>query len=444
MTETAERSTEATEGQDADTTSALPSDRLKGAAEALLKALSDKAVSSAVDRVEGLTGRLTDVAESGGAGLSGLLGGGGDGESSEGGGGLTGALKSGASTIKDKVTGALGMGGDDDSDDGDGDGDGGGGGGGGGGARGKFKFMNIFEAQDVGVPLRVAYDQWTQFADFPSFMKKVETVNQESDEKTIWTAKVFWSRRSWDTTIREQIPDSHIIWVSSGAKGHADGIVTFSELAPNLTRIVLILEYYPQGFFEKTGNLWRAVGRRARLEFKHFCRHVMMDTLINRDELEGWRGEIRDSEVVKTHEEAMEEEQAAADEEGFDDEDDLDDEAAEDVDDEDLEDEPAAEDEAADDELEDDADEPADLDAEDADAEDTDDVEDDVAVDEAADDEDSVDGDAAESAEDQQADAPEEDEPAARGVPDAASGPRPDRTGRGGSGRGRARPLPSP
>ena len=132
MTDTAERSTEAPEGQDTDTTSALPSDRLKGAAEALLKALSDKAVSSAVDRVEGLTGRLTDVAESGGAGLSGLLGGGGDGESSDGGGGLTGALKSGASTIKDKVSGALGMGGGDDSDDGDGDGEGGGGGGGGG------------------------------------------------------------------------------------------------------------------------------------------------------------------------------------------------------------------------------------------------------------------------------------------------------------------------
>ena len=52
-------------------------------------------------------------------------------------------------------------------------------------------------------------------ADFPSFMKKVETVNQESDEKVVWTAKVFWSRRSWETTIREQVPDRHILWVSS-------------------------------------------------------------------------------------------------------------------------------------------------------------------------------------------------------------------------------------
>jgi hypothetical protein len=153
------------------------------------------------------------------------------------------------------------------------------------------------------------------------------------------------------------VPDSHILWVSSGAKGRADGIVTFSELAPNLTRIVLILEYYPQGFFEKTGNIWRAVGRRARLEFKHFCRHVMMDTLINRDDLEGWRGEIRDSEVVKTHEEAIEEEQAAAAESDEESDDEYGDDAYSDEDDDaDLEDT----DDEYDDEYEDDFDDEVD------------------------------------------------------------------------------------
>ena len=284
---------------------ALPVDKLKSAGQDLIKALVDRAVSAALEQVDGLTDRLGDVAENGGQGLSSALTGGG------GGGALGGALSSGASALKDKVSGALGsivpgMGGDDE----DGDGEGGGSGGGGNkSARGKFKFLNIFEAQDVGVPLRLAYDQWTQFADFPSFMKKVESVDQSSDEKVTWKAQVFWSHRTWETTIVEQIPDSHILWTSSGAKGHASGIVTFSELAPNLTRIILVMEYYPQGFFEKTGNIWRAVGRRARLEFKHFCRHVMMDSLINRDEIVGWRGEIRDSEVVRTHEEALEDEQ---------------------------------------------------------------------------------------------------------------------------------------
>ncbi|MFC5062202.1 SRPBCC family protein [Actinomycetospora atypica] len=305
--------TETTENQNG---SSLPVDRLKDAARTLLKAASQKAVGAAIDQVDGLTNRLTDVAENGGKGIGSVFGGGGgddDDEEGGGGGGIGGALKSGASKVKDAIGNVIpGMSGsDDDDEDADGDGDGSSGGGGAGGARGKFKFMNIYETQDVGVPIRVAYDQWTQFADFPSFMKRLESVNQESDEKSTWTAKVFWSRRSWSTTIREQVPDSHILWVASGAKGYADGFVSFHELASNMTRIILILEYYPQGFFEKTGNLWRAVGRRARLEFKHFCRHVMMDTLINRDELEGWRGEIRDSEVVKTHEEAMEEEQAA-------------------------------------------------------------------------------------------------------------------------------------
>jgi len=376
-------------------TDMLPVDRLKEAAGALLKAATDRAVNAALDQVEGLTNKLSDVAANPSVGLQSALGAGSS--MLQGGSGVGGALKGGLSAVKDKVTGALGLGG---SSDGEGEG-GGGGGGGTSGARGKFKFMNIYEVQDVGVPLRVAYDQWTQFADFPSFMKKVETVNQESDEKVTWKAQVFWSHRTWNTTIVEQVPDSHILWTSEGAKGHADGYVSFSELAPNLTKIVLILEYYPQGFFEKTGNLWRAVGRRARLEFKHFCRHVMMDALVNREELEGWRGEIRDSEVVKTHEEALEEEQEAAEEDRDADEldegelsdedldededlerdeegdraaedEDLDEREADDLDADDLEDDDELEDEA-DEDLEDDAE---DSDAEDSDAEDSEDSED--------------------------------------------------------------------
>ena len=188
-----------------------------------------------------------------------------------------------------------------------------GGGGGSGGAK-KLKMTNIVEGLDVGLPLRTTYDTWTQFADFPSFMKKVETVDQESDEKTNWTAKVFWSRRTWQATIIEQVPDSHIVWRSTGAKGHVDGAVSFTELGPNLTRVLLVLEYWPKGLFERTGNLWRAQGRRARLEFKHFRRHAMTNVLLRQEEVEGWRGEIRDSEVVKTHEEALEEEQAQQEE----------------------------------------------------------------------------------------------------------------------------------
>jgi uncharacterized membrane protein len=186
------------------------------------------------------------------------------------------------------------------------------------GGKGKkaLKLTNIVETLDVGVPIRLAYNQWTQFEDFPNIMKKVEHAERlPEEEKSNWKAQVWWSHRAWEATVLQQVPDDHIVWRSKGAKGHVDGAVSFSELAPNLTRICLVMEYHPQGFFEHTGNLWRAQGRRARLEFKHFRRHVMAHAILNPDEIEGWRGEIRDGQVVKTHEEALEEEERAREEE---------------------------------------------------------------------------------------------------------------------------------
>ncbi|WP_245682085.1 SRPBCC family protein [Actinomadura kijaniata] len=183
--------------------------------------------------------------------------------------------------------------------------------GGKGGGGKKVKLTNIVEYVDVGAPRRLVYDQFTQFQDFPSFMKKVESVDQVADEKLHWKAKIFWSARTWESTIVEQVPDRHIVWRSKGSKGHVDGTVSFHELAPNLTRVLVNLEYHPQGLFERTGNLWRAQGRRVRLELKHFRRHVMTQSLLKADEIEGWRGEIRDSEVVKSHEDALAEEEKA-------------------------------------------------------------------------------------------------------------------------------------
>ncbi|MFV9454283.1 SRPBCC family protein, partial [Rhodococcus sp. NM-2] len=174
----------------------------------------------------------------------------------------------------------------------------------------KLKLTNIVETIDVGVPVQLAYNQWTQFADFPSFMKKVERVEQEADEKLEWKAQIFLSHRTWEASIIEQVPDERIVWRSKGAKGFIDGAVTFHEVTPDLTRIVLILEYHPKGLFEKTGNLWRAQGRRARLELKHFARHVMTQSILHPDEVEGWRGEIRDGEVVEPEEDEAQPEES--------------------------------------------------------------------------------------------------------------------------------------
>ncbi|MGJ7875296.1 SRPBCC family protein [Streptomyces rochei] len=178
--------------------------------------------------------------------------------------------------------------------------------GGSGGSGGSVKATHIMESVDIGVPLRTVYDQWTQLQDFSGFTKGVQSVSPHDEVTSDWTAKIAFSTRSWKATVQEQIPDQRIVWTSEGAKGSTNGVVTFHELAPRLTRVVVVVEYYPAGFFEKTGNLWRAQGRRLRLDLKHFARHM---TLRGEDEeLEGWRGEIRDGEVVRSHEEALEEE----------------------------------------------------------------------------------------------------------------------------------------
>lgn len=205
------------------------------------------------------------------------------------------------------------------------------GGGSSGGSGEVKKFSNIVEHIDVGVPVRVAYNQWTQFADWTDFMKKVENAEQQEDEQLEFKGQVFLSHRTWESTIVQQVPDEQIVWESKGEKGHLDGAVTFHELAPRLTRILIIVNYYPQGFVEKVGNMGRPVGKRIRVESRLFARYVMTTTILDEDAVEGWRGEIRDSEVVRSHEEALEAEQDAAeqDEPEQDEQDDTEQEAAE-------------------------------------------------------------------------------------------------------------------
>jgi uncharacterized membrane protein len=261
-------------------------DQLKESGQDLLRNLGDKALDTVNDKLSGLTDKLGDISEGGPIGKATAKAGE---ASAKGDNPLLGGLKGAASGIKDKVTG------------------GGGGKSSGGGKA--TKSTNIVETIDVGVPLKVAYNQWTEFGAFPSFMKKVESVEAQDDNKINFKAQIFLSHRSWEATILEQIPDERIVWRSKGQKGHVDGAVTFHEIGKNLTRILVVLEYYPQGLFEKTGNIWEAQGRRARAELRHFRRHVMTRTILNPEEVEGWRGRIEDGEVVESHEDALEREE---------------------------------------------------------------------------------------------------------------------------------------
>ncbi|MFA1548387.1 SRPBCC family protein [Actinomadura chokoriensis] len=277
----------------------LPVDQLKEAFLELGQALMVRTLTKATGRIEGLTERLTDAADGGGTGAK--MAATGVKKLAEGESPLKAGLGAGMTGAKEKVKSAVGLGGGKDKEKGKGG--------------SEAKVVNILEEFDVGLPRRLAYDQWTQFADFPRFTKKVESVEQESDEKINWRAQIFLSHRSWESTIIEQVPDERIVWKSKGPKGYVDGAVTFHELAPTMTRVLIVAEYHPDGFVEKTANLWRAQGRRLRLDFKHIKRHMMTQTLLNQSEIEGWRGEIRDGEVVKTHEDAVKEESEAAEKE---------------------------------------------------------------------------------------------------------------------------------
>jgi uncharacterized membrane protein len=260
--------------------SQLGLNRLGEQLQGLASAMADRGVSVVTDRLDGLTNKMSGTT---GKTVKNMA----KGDSAP-----KAALKAGietvkdsglkgASTIKDKVSDAVG--GDNGGDKG----------------KDKMKFINIVEELDLPVPRAVAYRAWTQFEEFPSFMKKVENVEQQEDQTVEWKAQIFWSHRTWTAEIIDQVPNQRIVWRSKGEKGYVDGAVTFHELTPDLTRMLVNLEYYPQGFFERTGNLWRAQGRRARLELKFFRRYITSEVLLRQDEVEGWPGEIHNGEVTE-------------------------------------------------------------------------------------------------------------------------------------------------
>ncbi|MFM9613086.1 SRPBCC family protein [Streptomyces niveiscabiei] len=265
-------------------------DRLKAELREYVAAQAQRLLVGAGHKLGETTVKLNDIASGESPGFTRLALDGGR-KLAEGKGPLRSALEVGAGRAKDGVKEALkGLGKK--------------------GAKGKGKSAAgkkptvVMEHVDVGVPLRTAYDQWTRFQDFGSFAKGVKSADRADDTRSDWRLKVFWSSRSWQAMTTEQIPDERISWTSQGAKGTTKGAVTFHRLADNLTRVLLVVEYYPAGLFERTGNLWRAQGRRIRLDLKNYARFI---TLKGEAE-EGWRGEIHDGKVVVSHEDALAEE----------------------------------------------------------------------------------------------------------------------------------------
>ena len=140
---------------------------------------------------------------------------------------------------------------------------------------------------DVNVPLRTAYNQWTQFEEFPRFMEGVEEVRQLDDTRLHWKASIAGKTEEWDAVITDQIPDQRIAWTStSGAEN--SGVITFAPAGPDKTRVTAVIGYEPEGIVEKAGDALGVVDARVKGDLERFKTFIE-----KRGAATGaWRGEV--------------------------------------------------------------------------------------------------------------------------------------------------------
>jgi uncharacterized membrane protein len=127
----------------------------------------------------------------------------------------------------------------------------------------------IEKTVEIAVPRRMAYDQWTQFEDFPRFMRGVEHVEQVDDSRVHWTAEIAGVRREWDTEIVEQEPDTLVAWCATDGVLN-DGVVSFSSLGPETTRVSVRMDFEPAGFTEKAADVLHLIDRRVGKDLEGF------------------------------------------------------------------------------------------------------------------------------------------------------------------------------
>ena len=150
----------------------------------------------------------------------------------------------------------------------------------------------VEESVTVAAPVRVAYDQWTQFEEFPKFMEGVERVEQLGDKRLRWTAKIAGQTKEWTAEITDQTPDTRVAWKSIEGAENA-GAVTFRPIGPDETEITLRLDAEPEGPIETAGDALGFLKRRVHGDLERFKEHVEEKGGNGK----GWRGEIHGDEV---------------------------------------------------------------------------------------------------------------------------------------------------
>lgn len=152
--------------------------------------------------------------------------------------------------------------------------------------------MGNFEyAIDVDVPVSVAYNQWTQFEDFPYFMENVESITQMDDDTLLWNAEIAGFEQEWTAEITQQLPDKRIAWTNTSGATNA-GVVTFHPISDTKTRVMLQVDYDPEGFIENIGDALGFVERSLMSDLQNFKEFIE-----GRGVPTGaWRGEIENED----------------------------------------------------------------------------------------------------------------------------------------------------
>ncbi|HYP22120.1 MAG TPA: SRPBCC family protein [Actinomycetota bacterium] len=146
---------------------------------------------------------------------------------------------------------------------------------------------SIEQSIEVQVPVRTAYNQWTQFEDFPHFMEGVKEIKQLDDASLHWTVEIAGQVREFDAKITEQNPDERIAWTTIDGP-HQAGVVTFHRLGDNQTKVMLQMEFEPEGIVEKAGAALGVVDSRVKGDLERFKSFIES----RGQETGAWRGEV--------------------------------------------------------------------------------------------------------------------------------------------------------
>ena len=146
----------------------------------------------------------------------------------------------------------------------------------------------IEKSIEINVPVKAAYNQWTQFEEFPRFMEGVKAVQQLDDKHLHWKAEIAGKDKEWNAEITEQIPDQRIAWTSV-AGAWTGGTVTFHPLSDQTSKVLLRIEYEPQGFVENVGDAAGFVTRRVEGDLERFKEYIER----RGQETGAWRGTIK-------------------------------------------------------------------------------------------------------------------------------------------------------